>query len=62
MDTARIRYLAAAIFCRILSGLSWIYIFILLFWVYHLKDPHLLIFRNYETALIIALWVVGFFI
>lgn len=47
---------------RILSGLSWIFVFILLFWAVHLKDPHLLIIRKYETALIFALCVVGFFI
>ncbi len=33
----------------------------LLFWAVHLKDPHLLIIRKYETALIFALCAVGVF-
>lgn len=47
---------------RMLTGLSWVCVLLLLFWVFHLKDPHLLIIRQYETVLIFALCAVGFFI
>lgn len=40
---------------RILSGLSWTYIIILLFWAIHLQDPHLLSIRKYETLLVLTL-------
>jgi beta-N-acetylhexosaminidase len=47
---------------RILSGLKWLCILTILLWAVHLKDPHLLVYRKYETILIFVSCVVGFVI
>lgn len=45
---------------RAVSIVLWLCILVLLVWATQLKDPHLLVIRGYETALILAGCVAGF--